>query len=457
MNKGKIQGIGLCLVIGMLFNGSNNTYAQDIAKAHPSHTYASYHKEVKALNIGDQVPDIQFENVINYKSKTAKLSDFKGKLIILDMWSTWCTSCIAAFPKMELLQKKFKDKIQILLVNPHDAKFDSEDKIKSVLQRQKKRTGFYPTLPIPIGDSILNVLFPHQTVPHIVLIDPNLNVMAITESNEITTDNIQTILDGNQISIKEKKDELVDYDFTNHTLSEFLYETKANIKIPTIYSSTLIKGYNKNLKAQNGVRWIVNDSKDQVYTGHYLINHTLFQIYQSVYPNLQKYHSNRIFIEISNFQKKQEFTHDTSFYSLDAVLPATTFKKMLECTQGELEKIFHTTVKIEKRKIKCLVLKSNVGIHKFLTKGGERYMSIDDENLNKYISNYSVDNLINEFNHNLNKPLINETAINYSIDIRLSYDFSLKNKISIIKTLKRLGFSIIEEEKEIEVAVIMDK
>ena len=57
--------------------------------------------EIKPLKIGDKVPDIEFKNIINYKSKTARLSDFKGKLVILDFWGTWCTSCIAAFPKME--------------------------------------------------------------------------------------------------------------------------------------------------------------------------------------------------------------------------------------------------------------------------------------------------------------------------------------------------------------------
>lgn len=66
--------------------------------------------------IGQLVPDINIGAIRNYEKSTAKISDFKGKLLILDFWNTTCTSCIAAMPEMERLQNKFNDKIQIILV-----------------------------------------------------------------------------------------------------------------------------------------------------------------------------------------------------------------------------------------------------------------------------------------------------------------------------------------------------
>ncbi len=39
-----------------------------------------------------------------------KLSDFKGKVIFLNFWATWCPPCLAEMPAMERLFRKMKDK-----------------------------------------------------------------------------------------------------------------------------------------------------------------------------------------------------------------------------------------------------------------------------------------------------------------------------------------------------------
>ena len=58
------------------------------------------------LKVGDYLPDMQLQ-MENYHSPTAKLSDFKGKLLILDFWGTWCTPCVAALPELERLQNEW--------------------------------------------------------------------------------------------------------------------------------------------------------------------------------------------------------------------------------------------------------------------------------------------------------------------------------------------------------------
>jgi thiol-disulfide isomerase/thioredoxin len=44
----------------------------------------------------------------NMEGKKVKLSDYKGKMIVLDFWATWCGPCRASFPKMQELVKKYK-------------------------------------------------------------------------------------------------------------------------------------------------------------------------------------------------------------------------------------------------------------------------------------------------------------------------------------------------------------
>ncbi len=41
--------------------------------------------------------------------KTVRLSDYKGKVVVLDFWATWCGPCKAAFPMMQAAVNKYKN------------------------------------------------------------------------------------------------------------------------------------------------------------------------------------------------------------------------------------------------------------------------------------------------------------------------------------------------------------
>jgi thiol-disulfide isomerase/thioredoxin len=41
--------------------------------------------------------------------KPATLADFKGKIVVLDFWATWCAPCIASIPHNNALAKKYAD------------------------------------------------------------------------------------------------------------------------------------------------------------------------------------------------------------------------------------------------------------------------------------------------------------------------------------------------------------
>jgi peroxiredoxin len=47
--------------------------------------------------------------------KTIKLSDYKGKVVLLEFWATWCPPCRASVPGLEKLHKAYKDKGLVLL------------------------------------------------------------------------------------------------------------------------------------------------------------------------------------------------------------------------------------------------------------------------------------------------------------------------------------------------------
>jgi thiol-disulfide isomerase/thioredoxin len=75
--------------------------------------------QLSKLNNGDIAKDIVFKDVNN---NNISLSRFKGKVIYLEFWATWCGPCIEDKPKMELLKTAYKgnDTVVFLSVSIDD-------------------------------------------------------------------------------------------------------------------------------------------------------------------------------------------------------------------------------------------------------------------------------------------------------------------------------------------------
>lgn len=73
-------------------------------------------------------PDFELETL---DGTMIKLSDLKGKNVIINFWATWCDFCVAEMPDLQKLQDTYKDEgLVILAVNVGDTKEDVEKFIK---------------------------------------------------------------------------------------------------------------------------------------------------------------------------------------------------------------------------------------------------------------------------------------------------------------------------------------
>ncbi len=53
----------------------------------------------------------------DYEGKAVRLSDFRGKTVLLNFWATWCTTCEAEMPDMQRLAEENPDDLVVLAVN----------------------------------------------------------------------------------------------------------------------------------------------------------------------------------------------------------------------------------------------------------------------------------------------------------------------------------------------------
>jgi thiol-disulfide isomerase/thioredoxin len=154
------------------------------------------------LKVGEKIPDLLFQNLVNGDRKPLTLSALKGKALILDFWGTWCGSCISGFPKMEKFQNKYNKNLQILLVN--DSNIDSVGNITVFLQK-RKQDGEEISLPVISERTFTQILFPHKLYPHVVWIGADRRLKAMTGAHAVTDDNIGRLIAGLDLVLPVKE------------------------------------------------------------------------------------------------------------------------------------------------------------------------------------------------------------------------------------------------------------
>lgn len=400
--------------------------------------------KIAPLKIGDPVPDIILENMVNYSGKTARLSDFKGKLLILDFWATWCRPCVQAIPRFEKLQHEFGDQLQILMVTSQPA-----SAIAPLFSERKI------SLPSVTGDQKLSRLFPHKYVPHEVWIQHG-KVVAITGEAEVTSNHINILLTDKKLAMAEKKSNF-NYDLTQ----PLLFNGNGGQTTGLLYHS-VFTGYLDGI----GGGGIYTDSLNRFKIR--ALNGTILELYRFAMRNTanrELAQANRNILEFN--QQEILPPPDVSpysaaardyYYCYELIVPIGLKDRAGELMLEDLNRFFGARYDlrgtVEKTTVKCWALRKTEGFKGLASQSATPKITSVDPNLmiyHKQPFSKFYHTLAGLYRHEL-YPVIDQTGITSEIDI--SFPTGEKDIRKFSDGLEKYGLRLELDSCQIDMLVV---
>ncbi len=114
-----------------------------------------------------KAPEFSLRSV---SGKEVKLSDYKGKVVIVDFWATWCPPCRKGIPDLIDLQKKYKDNLVIIGIS-----VDGTNTINDVKPFVKDQGINYPI--VFTSEKVINDFGGIEAIPTSFIIDKDGNIV----------------------------------------------------------------------------------------------------------------------------------------------------------------------------------------------------------------------------------------------------------------------------------------
>lgn len=165
--------LGIVIVTGLFFIAKDKSNQEEIAqKKKVENNGEQYDQEaLYAIEVGKQAPDFTLENL---KGESVRLSDFKGKNVLVNFWATWCPYCVKEMPDLNQLYTEHKENDFVVLAVDVG---ESKETVEKYLKDQDY------TFPVLLDkDGSISIKYMVRGLPTSFMIDKEGNIRAIKMS-----------------------------------------------------------------------------------------------------------------------------------------------------------------------------------------------------------------------------------------------------------------------------------
>ncbi len=124
--------------------------------------------------------------LVNLKGNTVNLIDYKGDVIFINFWATWCPPCVAEMPDLQLLYDAYGENVTFLFIAR-----DKKEKVSNFIMKKDYN------LPVYFESGFTPKTLYSAALPTTFIIDKKGNiVVAETGSADWNAESVRILLDG---------------------------------------------------------------------------------------------------------------------------------------------------------------------------------------------------------------------------------------------------------------------
>ncbi len=136
---------------------------------------------IAETSVGEVCPDFTLTTL---SGGTFRLSDYRGKVVFINIWATWCPPCVSEMPDIQRLKETYSDLVVLGV---------SVDDKASIARNFAQKNGYTYTMAMDDDRyTVTGRIFPSYYIPNSIFIDPN-GVVTYRDFGSMSYDRMESL------------------------------------------------------------------------------------------------------------------------------------------------------------------------------------------------------------------------------------------------------------------------